>query len=73
MSRNPTQYDYYWTEARALIELGRQPEALEPLRVYVKYSRNDPDYPVAVEWLKKIEAAPAPTTAAAPTPASGGN
>jgi hypothetical protein len=69
LSRNPTQYDYYWAEAKALIELGRPAEAVAPLRVYVKYSRNDQDYPEAVEWLKKLEAAPAPT-AATVTPAA---
>jgi len=59
LGRNPTQYDYYWAKARALIELGRTQEALEPLQVYLKYSHNDEDYPVAEAWLKKIES-PAP-------------
>jgi hypothetical protein len=58
LGRNPTQYDYYWAKARALIELGRTQEALEPLRVYLKYSHNDEDYPTAEAWLKKLESPP---------------
>jgi hypothetical protein len=65
LTRNPTQYDYYWAKAWALIELGRAQEALAPLRLYVKYSHNDADYPEAVQWLKKIEAAPAETAGSA--------
>jgi hypothetical protein len=69
ISRNPTNYDAYWPKAEALIELGRHQEALEPLRVYLKYSRNDDDYPEAAQWLKKIEAEPAPpVTTAQATP-----
>ncbi len=62
LGRNPTQYDYYWAKAQALIELGRTQEALEPLRVYLKYSHNDEDYPAAAEWRKKIEGEPAAPT-----------
>jgi tetratricopeptide (TPR) repeat protein len=66
LERNPTQYDYYWAKANALVQLGRPVEAVAPLRVYVKYSHNDADYPAAVELLKKIETAPpAPVPAAA--------
>jgi tetratricopeptide (TPR) repeat protein len=62
LSRNPTNYDAYWSKAEALVALGRQREALDPLRLYVKYSHNEDDYPDAVALLKKIEtetAAPA--------------
>jgi tetratricopeptide (TPR) repeat protein len=56
LARNPTNYDAYWNQAQALVQLGRRPEALEPLRIYVKYSHNDDYYPQAVELLKSIEA-----------------
>jgi len=56
LSRNPTNYDAYWDKAEALIALGRRREALDPLRLYVKYSHNEDDYPAAVALLKKIEA-----------------
>jgi tetratricopeptide (TPR) repeat protein len=60
LARNPTNYDAYWNQAQALIQLGRTAEALPPLRIYVKYSHNDDYYPQAVEQLKKLEgAAPA--------------
>ena len=59
LSRNPTNYDAYWSKAEALVALGRRQEALDPLRLYVKYSHNEDDYPDAVALLKKIEAEPA--------------
>jgi len=57
LARNPTNYDAYWNQAQALIQLGRPAEALSPLRIYVKYSHNDDYYPQAVEQLKKLESA----------------
>jgi len=56
LSRNPTNYDAYWSKAEALVALGRRREAIDPLRIYVKYSHNEDDYPDAVALLKKIEA-----------------
>lgn len=56
LQRNPTSYDAYWRKAEALINLGRRAEAVEPLRTYVKFSKNEEEYPGAVELLKKIEA-----------------
>jgi hypothetical protein len=64
LQRNPTSYDAYWRKAEALINLGRKAEALEPLRIYSKYSKNELDYPAAVELLKQIEAEPAGKSAA---------
>jgi hypothetical protein len=58
LTRNPTDYDAYWSKARALIELGRHHDAIEPLRVYLKYSHNEDDYNDAADWLKKISAEP---------------
>ena len=54
--RNPTNYDAYWSKAQALVALGRRSEALEPLRIYVKYSHNEDDYLDAAALLKTIEA-----------------
>jgi len=68
LQRNPTSYDAYWRKAEALINLGRRAEAVEPLRIYVKYSKNEDEYPGAVELLKKIEA----ETASAPAQKSAG-
>ncbi len=64
LQRNPTSYDAYWRKAEALINLNRRIEALEPLRTYVKYSKNEEDYRGAVELLKKIEAEAAAKPAA---------
>ncbi len=55
LARNPTNYDADWSKAEALVALGRRREALEPLRLYVKYSHNEDDYPNAVVLLKTIE------------------
>jgi hypothetical protein len=55
LTRNPTNYDAYWSKAEALVNLGRRREAIDPLRLYVKYSHNEDDYPDAVVLLKKIE------------------
>jgi tetratricopeptide (TPR) repeat protein len=65
LTRNPTNYDAYWNQAQALVQLGRRADALSPLRIYVKYSHNDDYYPQAVELLKKIEAETATPAAAA--------
>jgi hypothetical protein len=56
LARNPTNYDADWSKAEALVALGRRHEALEPLRLYVKYSHNEDEYPDAVALLKTIEA-----------------
>jgi hypothetical protein len=56
LSRNPTNYDAYWIQTQALVQLNRRAEALAPLRLYVKYSHNDDYYPEAVALLKKLEA-----------------
>ena len=58
LSRNATNYDAYWWKAEALVQLGRRRDAIEPLRVYVKYSHNDDFYTQAVALLKTIEAEP---------------
>lgn len=55
LARNPTNYDADWSKAEALVALGRRREALEPLRLYVKYSHNEDEYPDAVALLKTIE------------------
>lgn len=64
LERNPTSYDAYWRKAEALIHLNRRAEALAPLRIYVKFSKNEDEYPGAVELLKQIEAETAKAPAA---------
>ncbi|HYF34725.1 MAG TPA: DUF3857 domain-containing protein [Prosthecobacter sp.] len=49
----PTFYSTYWNKAQALWELERKAEALEPLRVYLKYCHNEAEYRQAQALLKK--------------------
>ena len=53
----PTYYHFYWYQAAARYHTDRKQEAIEPLKVYVKYSKDEKEYPTAVQWLKEIEAA----------------
>jgi hypothetical protein len=50
----PTYYDSYWLQAQALWSAGRKAEAAAPLTTYVRYSKNEVDYPKAVAWLKEL-------------------
>jgi len=56
VKKYPTFYANTWYKARALVELGREEEAKEPLRVYVKYCHDEADHFEASALLKKIEA-----------------
>ena len=47
-------YDYYWLKAQALWSAGRKADAAEPLTTYVRYSKNEVDYPEAVARLKEL-------------------
>ncbi len=53
----PTFYTYYLFKGTALYHLGRKQEAKDPLQIYVRYARDELDYPPAVAWLKEIEEA----------------
>jgi hypothetical protein len=51
----PTYYHLYWLKGAALYHLDRKPEAVEPLRIYTRYSKDEMEYPQAMEWLKQIQ------------------
>jgi transglutaminase-like putative cysteine protease len=51
----PTHYHYYWHVGLAASELGHRPEAIAALKTYVKYSKEERNYPAAVALLKKLE------------------
>jgi transglutaminase-like putative cysteine protease len=47
-------YSNYWYKAQALHELGRDAEAVEPLKVYIRYCNDEAWHYEAKELLKKI-------------------
>lgn len=51
----PTFYHFYWERAIALHKLGKNTEAIEPLRVYIDHSKDEIEYPKAVELLKILQ------------------
>jgi hypothetical protein len=51
----PTFYSSYWVKAEALWELGRKKEAIEPLRIYVKYCNDEPYHRRAAQLLKEAD------------------
>ena len=63
----PTYYHFYWFRGEALYRLDRQPEAVEPLRIYVRHARDELEFPLATERLRELEPA-APPPAAEDTP-----
>ena len=50
----PTYYNTYWCQAQALWSAGRKADAAGPLTTYVRYSKNEVDYPEAVARLKEL-------------------
>ena len=52
---HPTHYATQWYYGEALYRLERNAEALKALRVYVRYSKNEPNYRQAKEWVKALE------------------
>ena len=52
----PTYYHNYWLKGLALVRLNRSAEALEPLRIYLKYSHDELEFPRAKALLEKVEA-----------------
>ncbi|MBE7493706.1 MAG: DUF3857 domain-containing protein [Verrucomicrobiaceae bacterium] len=51
---HPTFYSNYWIQARSLVELKREKEAVEPLRVYLRHCHDERFYHEATALLKKI-------------------
>jgi hypothetical protein len=52
----PTHYHYYWLHGLASAKLGHKPEAVEALRTYTRYSKDEEEYPRAMQLLKELEA-----------------
>jgi len=50
----PTHYHYFWYRGLALYKLGRNSEAKKALSTYTQYSKDELEYPKALEILKKI-------------------
>ena len=53
----PTYYHFYWMKEAALyhMDMGRKQEAVAPLEVFIRYSKNEDEYPQALEWLKEVQ------------------
>ena len=51
----PTFYSNFFYQGAALYHLGKKQEALKPLDVYVQYSKDESNYPIAVIWLNEIK------------------
>ncbi len=62
----PTHYHFHWFRALSLYHLDRKPEALEPLRAFVRYSKDETEYPKAMEMLKELEGEGTPEAKPAP-------
>lgn len=51
----PTFYHFYWYQAEARYRLEKKKEALVPLEIYTKYSKDEEEYPTALKWLQEIK------------------
>jgi hypothetical protein len=61
IARLPHQYSYYWHQARALHELGRDAQAIEPLTTFVRYCHDQREHREAAALLARLrERAAAP-------------
>jgi tetratricopeptide (TPR) repeat protein len=54
----PTYYHYYWYQGMALHQLGQDKEAVGALTEYVRYSKDELEYPAAVALLQKLTSPP---------------
>ncbi len=52
---NPSRFDLYWSRGFALSELGKKAEAIRDLTTFVTYSKNQLEYPKALELLAKLK------------------
>jgi hypothetical protein len=55
----PTYYHFQWFKGAALIHLNRKQEAIAPLEIYVRYSKDEMEYPQAMKWLSELKTPPA--------------
>ncbi|MFT3784133.1 MAG: hypothetical protein QM790_19165 [Nibricoccus sp.] len=51
----PAHYHYFYHRGLALHKLGRDREAIAPLTTYIKYSKDELEYPEAVELLETLK------------------
>ena len=54
IGRYPTYY-HYWLKGLALYRMDKTGEAAGLLQIYTRYSKDESDYPQAMEWLEKIQ------------------
>jgi tetratricopeptide (TPR) repeat protein len=50
----PTHYYFFWSRGFALAKLGRKEEAIAALLNYTRYSKDELEYPKAIELLKTL-------------------
>ena len=50
----PTDYFFYYDQAEALYMTGHKEDARHPLEIYTRFSKNEPEYPQAMEWLREV-------------------
>ena len=53
----PTFYSFYLEKARALYHQDKKHEAIGPLKVFLKYSGDDPEFTKAKRWLEEAQKA----------------
>jgi len=53
----PTYYNFDWYKGEALYQLGKMQESIAPLQIYVRYSKNELVYPLAVDRLNTVKGA----------------
>lgn len=58
LATQPMRYHCYWSKGRALFELGRKAEAADALKTYVRYSKDEIEYPKALVLLEKLGVEP---------------
>ncbi len=61
IAERPTLYSLYWDRAEALHHLGRDQEAIEPLRLFVQYCKDELEYPQAMRLLEELKGNQNPT------------
>lgn len=61
----PTFYHYDWYKGEALYQMGKKHESIALLQIYVRYSKDELEYPIAAERLKECESAVAASAAGA--------
>lgn len=66
----PSRYSFYWYLGLALHHLGRDREAADALASYLRYARDELEYPKAVELAKTLAREPTPQ-GSAPDSATG--